>query len=110
MIKKPIKRISFDFDGVLSSKEGQSLAARKIREGYEVWILTARQPENDKMVREVAKELGIPESRIIFTGGQDKWKYVEKKDIDQHYDNNVEQIAKINKNTNATGTIYHAQK
>jgi uncharacterized HAD superfamily protein len=102
-----MSRISFDFDGVLSTSQGQQLAARKISEGNEVWILTARQSEHRDAVDRIAKKLGIEPSHVKFTNGEDKWKYVERYNIDQHYDNNVEQITKINANTSAKGTWYN---
>ena len=110
MIRRPIKRISFDFDGVLSTPAGQNLAARKMREKFDVWILTARREDQGEEVMQVAEKLGIPASKIVFTEGHDKWKYIERLRIDQHYDNNTAQVAKINTNTHATGTWWQAQK
>lgn len=94
-------RISFDFDGVLSREVGQELAKLKIKQGFEVWIVTARRPEQSEKVFEIAKLLNIPESRIVFTSGRDKWKFIEEFDIGLHYDNNEEQINKINELTEA---------
>ena len=103
-------RISFDFDGVLSTAAGQRLASEKISQGNEVWILTARQSEHRDAVDAVAEKLGISKSHVKFTNGEDKWKYVKEYNIDQHYDNNVEQITKINANTPSKGTWYNPKK
>lgn len=98
-------RISFDFDGVLSREVGQELAKLKIKQGFEVWIVTARRPDQSKSVLEVAKSLNIPESRIVFTSGRDKWKFIEEFDIGLHYDNNEEQINKIKEFTDANARL-----
>ncbi len=94
-------RISFDFDGVLSREVGQELAKLKIKQGFEVWIVTARRPDRSEKVFEIAKLLNIPESRIVFTSGRDKWKFIDEFDIGLHYDNNEEQINKIKEFTEA---------
>lgn len=85
--------VSFDLDGTLDHhfgngeknpyiKETRDFVLRLIRRGYEVYIVTRRYgPEYSKSgignehlkVYEVAEELGIPKSRVIFTNR--KWKY-----------------------------------
>lgn len=99
-------RISFDFDDTLSTKKGQELAAQKIAEKNEVWIITARQEKDSAEVLKIADKLGIPHSRVIFTNGKDKWSFVMRHKIDVHYDNNQEQIDKINHNTLAKGVLF----
>ena len=94
-------KVSFDFDGVLETPQGKALARRKINEGEQVYIITARQEATmSKSVYEVAKELGIPRLHIYFTNGKDKWNTIKRLGIDVHYDNNEEQITKIKENTN----------
>lgn len=94
-------KVSFDFDGVLDTPQGKALARRKINEGDQVYIITARQEATmSKNVYEVAKELGIPRLHIYFTNGKDKWNTIKRLGIDVHYDNNEEQIQKIKDNTN----------
>jgi uncharacterized HAD superfamily protein len=93
-------KISFDYDGTLSTIKGKELAAEKIASGHDVWIITARMKEdNNNAVYTTAERLGIPRSRIKFTNGQDKWKWVQRYDIDIHYDNNIDQINLINERT-----------
>jgi hypothetical protein len=93
-------KISFDYDGTLSTVKGKELAAEKIATGHDVWIITARQREdNNNAVYTTAERLGIPRSRIKFTNGKDKYPYMVRYDIDIHYDNNQEQVDKINANT-----------
>ena len=93
-------KVSFDFDGVLETSQGKALARRKVNEGEQVYIITARQEATmSKNVYEVAKELGIPRLHIYFTNGKDKWNTIKRLGIDVHYDNNEEQITKIKENT-----------
>ena len=93
-------KVSFDFDGVLETSQGKALARRKVNEGEQVYIITARQEATmSKNVYEVAKELGIPRLHIYFTNGKDKWNTIKRLGIDVHYDNNQEQITKIKENT-----------
>lgn len=102
------KRISFDFDGVLSTQPGRQLAESKKGPDVELWIVTARPVDWNDRVFEVADELKIPHTRIIFTGGRDKWPFIERYNIAVHYDNNPEQIAKIKQKTQADAKIFKA--
>jgi acid phosphatase class B len=93
-------KVSFDFDGVLETSQGKELARRKINDGEQVYIITARQESTmSKRVYDVAKELGIPRLHVYFTNGRDKWNTIKRLGIDVHYDNNQEQITKIKENT-----------
>jgi hypothetical protein len=93
-------KISFDYDGTLSTTKGKELAAEKIATGHDVWIITARQRENNNdAVYTTAERLGIPRSRIKYTNGKDKYPYMVRYDIDIHYDNNPEQVDLINEKT-----------
>jgi uncharacterized HAD superfamily protein len=99
-IQLALTKISFDYDGTLSTTKGKELAAEKIATGHEVWIITARTREdNNNAVYTTAERLGIPRKRIKFTNGQDKWKYMQRYDIDIHYDNNIDQVNLINERT-----------
>jgi hypothetical protein len=99
-------KISFDVDGVLDTPQGMALARRKITEGHRVYIITARNEE--RMAAEVyaiANELGIPRLRVYFTNGEDKWRTIQRLGIELHYDNNEEQITKINEQTDSDGEL-----
>jgi hypothetical protein len=97
--------ISFDYDGTLSTKKGKDLASKFIAEGKDVRILTARQKDGDNTdLFSTAKELGI--DKIYFTNGRDKWSFVQKYKIKEHYDNNKEQVDKINEKTTARGILF----
>lgn len=98
-------RVSFDYDGVLSTDAGKEKAAQFIRDGFHVYILTARSPADGDTVYNTAESLGIKRDDVIFTSGKDKWKFVLSHNIDRHYDNNAEQVDKINSNTNAKAIL-----
>jgi len=99
-------KVSFDYDGVLSTNNGKELAKQRISNGDEVYIITGRM-ESDKNsdIYSISKELGIDRNHIYFTNHKDKWEQVKHLNIDTHYDNNAEQIDKINKNTDTKGIL-----
>jgi hydroxymethylpyrimidine pyrophosphatase-like HAD family hydrolase len=99
-------RVSFDFDGTLETKRGQEIAKNELEAGNDVWIITARDISDSRPVLKIADTLGIPHSKVVFTNGEDKWKYMIRYRIAKHYDNNAEQIKKINKHTNTKGIIF----
>lgn len=98
--------ISFDFDGVLTNEDGRILAEMAMDDGNEIYIITARQPARSDDVFKIADELGIEMDHVIFTGGRDKWQFMEENDIAIHYDNNPEQIKKINEKTKTNGKLF----
>ena len=106
MIKLAVSRISFDFDGVMSTKKGQALAQSLIDKGETVFIITARDRSQSKDVYRIADILGIDRTRVIFTFHRDKWPFMDQHAIETHYDNNSEQIKKINENTKTKGILF----
>ena len=100
-------RVSFDIDGVLDTLAGQDIAIRAINKGDDVFIITARnEGRASAEVFAIATKLGIPRLRIYFTNGADKWRTVERLDIDLHYDNSREQVDKIEQNTDAQAVLF----
>ena len=99
-------RVSFDFDGTLETKRGQEIAIKELEAGNDVWVITARDISDSRPVLKLADTLGIPHSKVVFTNGEDKWKYMIRYRIAKHYDNNAEQIKKINKHTDTKGIIF----
>jgi hypothetical protein len=106
-IRLEAKRVSFDYDGVLSTDKGKELAAQKIKDGYHVYIITAREESDGSTVYNTAAELGISSSDVLFTNGRDKWPYCQQHLIDTHYDNNAEQVRKIITHTNTRAILYY---
>lgn len=104
LIKRAPEKVSFDYDGVLTTKQGESLLKRKITEGYNVYIITARR-EGDETVLRFAHEHGVLRDHVYFTSGADKWKTIKRLGIKKHYDNNAEQVDKINANTDCEAVL-----
>ena len=102
-------KVSFDFDDTLSTARGQALAKRLMAEGKDVHIITRRQESASAEVYKVAKELGIPRSKVHFTNGKMKWETIKRLGIDVHYDNNQDEISLIDKNTQAVPVKFAAE-
>lgn len=88
-------KVSIDYDDVLSTDKGKELAKRLISEGVTLYIISARR-DADEMLG-VAKDLGIPESRVYATGSNKaKVEKVKELGIARHYDNNQDVIDQVN--------------
>lgn len=87
-------KISFDFDGVLSTKKGFDLAQSLIDQGADIYIISARGSKDGLMPR--AKRLNIPDSKVYATGSNKaKVEKVKELNIDTHYDNNPDVIREL---------------
>ena len=97
--------ISFDYDGTLSTEKGKQLAKDLISKNVNVIIITARNSNEDNSdIESTAKKLGI--NKIVYTNQRDKWSFIIKEKVLIHYDNNQEQIDKINEKTKAKGILF----
>ncbi|CAB5218651.1 hypothetical protein UFOVP211_47 [uncultured Caudovirales phage] len=86
-------RISFDYDGTFSTKEGFDMA-KKLNEDNNVYIISARSTKTGMLQR--AKEAGIPESRVYATGSnQKKIETINRLGISRHYDNNPDVVKEL---------------
>lgn len=87
-------KISFDYDGVLSTERGKILANSKNKDNNIQYIISAR---NDKKgMLSTAKLLNIPESRVYATGSNKaKVEKIKELGIDKHYDNNPDVISEL---------------
>lgn len=84
-------KISFDFDGVLTTDKGKELA--KSTEG-DLYIISGRQ--NRTGMLSVARSLNIPISRVYATGSNKaKIEKIKELGISKHYDNNIDVIKQI---------------
>jgi hypothetical protein len=106
IIRLAFSRISFDFDGVLSTSKGQTLAKKFLDSGATVFIITARDNSQSSKVYEVADVLGIKRNQVVFTAHKDKWQFMNQYKIGTHYDNNLEQVKKINEKTQTKGVLF----
>jgi len=90
--KMAVKKISFDFDGVLTTASGRELA--KSMNDQQLYIISAR--DNKEGMFEIADEIGIPHFRI-YALGSNEVKIFKIKDlgIDVHYDNNPDVIKEL---------------
>lgn len=95
------KKVSFDYDGVLTNPKVADVFDRWKATGDKMYIVTARPDAWMAPVYQFAREHGIPRSQVINTSGADKWHTILKLGIDKHVDNNVHQQALIRKNTSA---------
>jgi len=101
-----INKVSFDFDGTISTKRGQDMATKFMNEGKIVYIVTRRNETMSGQVYKVAEKLNISKNKIIFTNGKYKWEAIKRLDIGVHYDNNQQEIDLINANTEAKGVKF----
>lgn len=109
-------KVSFDYDETLSRSDIQVFAKELISEGYEVWIVTMRFETQDKLITynnennesidwngnddlfRTAKELGIPEERIVFMNWQWKSEFLKGKDFIWHLDDCSDTLKNIREN------------
>jgi hypothetical protein len=87
------KKISFDYDGVLSTGAGKELALR-LGVNNELFIISARHSKDGMM--STAHDVGILDEHIYATGSNnDKIATIKKLGINEHYDNNAEVVHKL---------------
>ena len=87
-------KVSFDYDDTLSTDRGKEMAKRAIAAGNTLYIISARQDKEGMLG--VAKELGIPESRVYATGSNKaKVEKIKELGISKHIDNNADVIKEL---------------
>lgn len=92
--KLATEKVSFDYDGTLTTAKAMNLAIKYIEQGVDVYIISARS-EKDGMINK-ANRIGIPESRIYATGSNKaKVEKVKELGITIHYDNNKDVINEL---------------
>lgn len=111
-------KVSFDFDGTLSIDVIQEFARYLVKEGVEVWIVTARvgDKENDfakdwnNDLYEVASYCGIDKDHIKFCEFEDKYKFLSSKDFVWHLDDDWIELDMIEKNINTRGISHFGRE
>ena len=84
-------KISFDYDGTISTAKGTDLAQRFIDKGDQVYIISARDRKSGMLDK--ADQLGIRYSRVYATGSNKaKVEKVKELNISKHYDNNPDVV------------------
>ena len=100
-------KVSFDFNGVLTTTRGKILAKRLMASGKSVYIITSRSESMGAPVIKVAKELKIPLTKVIFAGSNtNKVDAISRLKISVHFDDNPDVIKDINDNTGAQGVKF----
>lgn len=98
--KFAIEKISFDFDGTLSTRKGQELW-KSVGGDY---VITARSRGSLDEVYAVTDRLGIPRSKVFATGGNhNKVIKVKELGVTIHYDNNQDVV----NNLPGIGKLFH---
>lgn len=89
------KYASFDFDKTIATDEGLAQARKMIREGYNLFIISARDKVTPDMVAR-ARKAGIPEENIIATGSDEaKVRKVKQLGVEMHFDDKPEVISQL---------------
>jgi len=98
-----VMKISFDFDGVLDTEDGQEFIrallnanrlAGPMGRPFDICIVTTRFAKNDNSdLNSLAAELSCD---AIFTNHEWKWETLEKLQIDLHIDDNPDEVHLIN--------------
>ena len=87
------QKISFDYDGTLSTEKGTNRAKELIKDNV-LYIISARSSKDGMLSK--ANEIGIAESRVYATGSNtEKIKKIKELGIDIHYDNNNDVIKEL---------------
>ena len=90
------EKISFDFDGTLSTSKGQDLAKQFIEKGATVYIVSARNSVSG--ILPTADKLGIPHSNVFAVGSNEsKVAKILELSIVKHFDNNSDVINELGK-------------
>lgn len=88
------QKVSFDYDDTLNTPRGRGLALHEIQSGSVVYIISARHDKRG--ILPLAKELGIPVSRVYAVGSNEKkLEKIKQLRIDKHYDNNEDVIKEL---------------
>jgi len=88
------QRVSFDYDGVLTTARGIGFLLYELNSGSDVYIVSARN--NKKFMERWAEKYGIHSSKIFATGSnQAKIRKIKQLRINKHYDDNEKVIDEV---------------
>ena len=86
-------KISFDYDGVLTTEKGTDLALSLVKDN-ELFIISARHSKDELLKK--ADQIGIKHENVYATGSNnDKIRKIFELGIQKHYDNNDKVIEKL---------------
>ena len=87
-------KISFDYDGTISTAKGTEMAIQFVESGDTVYIISARDRKTPMFAK--AEQVGIPFSRVYATGSNEaKIEKVKQLKIQRHYDNNPDVVKEL---------------
>ncbi len=87
-------KISFDYDGTISTAKGTEMAIQFVESGDTVYIISARDRKTTMFAK--AEQVGIPFSRVYATGSNEaKIEKVKQLKIQRHYDNNPDVVNEL---------------
>ena len=84
------EKVSFDWDGTLSTGEGKEMLEKELRMGNEIHIITSRSRLPDELIS-LSNKYRIPARNLYSVGSNlKKVELVQKLGIKRHYDDNPE--------------------
>lgn len=87
-------KISFDYDGTLSTLKGLNKALELRDSGAEIYVISAREQKDEMLPR--ANKAKILFSRVYATGSNEaKIQKIKDLGIEIHYDNNPDVVAQL---------------
>jgi len=88
------QKVSFDYDGVLTTARGVGLLRHELNSGSDVYIVSART--NKKFLERWAEKFGIHSSKVFATGSNvQKIRKIKQLQIIKHYDDNEDVISEL---------------
>jgi len=98
-------KVSFDFDNTLSRSDVQDYAYELIAKGYDVHILTSREPEDpygihfidNSDLENIARRVGIPKENILYTSYCPKYWSLEDSGMLFHLDDCEVELGEIDR-------------
>lgn len=96
------EKVSFDYDGTLSTAKGLDLALKLKEQGATVYIISARDTKTEMLPR--ANKAGIRFSNVYAMGSnEEKIAKVKELGITTHYDNNADVVNELD----GIGKLFH---
>ena len=88
-------KVSFDYDGTLSTRKGKDKAIEEKKNGNTLYLISARSKAGLQLYKD-CQEVGINKDKIYLTGSNEKKiEKIKELGIERHYDNNRDVINKL---------------
>ena len=88
-------KVSFDYDGTLSTSKGKELAKKEKERGNTLYLISARSKAGIQLYKD-CQEVGINRDNIYLTGSNKaKVEKIKELGIERHYDNNKDVINEL---------------